>query len=51
MKQNLAGVRRGPRGDPAKAEKYLAEAKRYSDEKKDIQKEAEKLEKESAAFS
>jgi hypothetical protein len=51
MKQNLAEFAAGLATDPAKVEKYLAEAKRYSDEKKDIQKEAEKLEKESAAFS
>jgi hypothetical protein len=44
MKQNLAEFAAGLATDPAKAEKYLAEAKRYSDEKKDIQKEAEKLE-------
>jgi hypothetical protein len=51
MKQNLAEFAAGLAGDPAKSEKYLAEAKRYSEEKKAIQKEAEQLEAESKAFS
>ena len=51
MKQNLAEFAAGLANDPAKAEKYQAEAKRYAEEKKEIQGAAEKLEKESAAFS
>ena len=51
MKQNLAEFAAGLTNDPAKAEKYTAEAKRYGEEKAGIRKDAEKLEAASEAYN